>query len=148
MRLLPAALLLLASCAGAPVPVEVDTRNDACAWCRMGVSDLRTAAQLVAPLEEARFFDDIGCLRDYLRQGATLPPGAVAYVADHRTRAWLRADGAVYVQAPALVTPMSSGIAAWADEASRAADASVPGGAPPSTPIEIFGPHGPPGGRP
>ena len=42
-----AALVLLTACGGPPAHVEVDPRNDACAWCRMGVSDLRTAAQLV-----------------------------------------------------------------------------------------------------
>ena len=148
MRRLTAAMLVLASCAGTPAPVGIDTRSDACAWCRMGVSDLHTAAQLVAPLEEPRFFDDVGCLRDYLAAGTVLPDRAVAYVADHRTRAWVPAERAVYVQTPGLVTPMSSGIAAWADAASRASDTSVPEGALPRTATEIFGPQGPAGGRP
>lgn len=148
MKLLPAVLLLLSSCGGPPAPVEIDTRSDACAWCRMSVSDLRTAAQLVAPLEEPRLFDDVGCLRDYLAGGATLPAGAVAYVADHRTRSWVAAARAVYVQTPDLSTPMSSGIAAWADAASRTSDLSVPQGASPRTAAEIFGAHAPPGGRP
>jgi copper chaperone NosL len=139
MRRWPAALLLLASCGGVPAPVEVDTGNEACAWCRMGVSDLRTAAQLVAPLEEPLIFDDVGCLRDYLAGGARLPSGAVAYVADHRTRAWVPAAQAVYAQSSALATPMSSGLAAWADAASRASDLSVPEGTPPRTAAEIFG---------
>lgn len=149
MRALPAAaLLFLTACHGTPEPVEVDVRNDACAWCRMGVSDRRTAAQLVAPLEEPRFFDDVGCLRDYLAGGATVPAGAVAYVADHRTREWVLAARAAYAQTPALATPMSSGIAAWADPSSRAADPSVPQAAAPRSPAEIFGPGGPPQGTP
>lgn len=148
MRRLTVAALVLASCAGTPAPVEIDTGSDACAWCRMGVSDLHTAAQLVARLEEPRFFDDVGCLRDYLAGGTALPDGAVAYVADHRTRAWVLAERAVYVEVPGLVTPMSSGIAAWADAASRASDPSVPEGAPSRSATEIFGPHGPAGARP
>ena len=142
MRLLPAALLLLASCGGVPAPVEIDVRSDACAWCRMAVSDLRTAAQLVAPLEEPRVFDDVGCLRDYLAGGARLPSGAVAYVADHRTRAWVSAARAVYAQTPRLATPMGSGIAAWADATSRGSDSSVPEDAAPRSAAEIFGPGG------
>lgn len=143
-----AALVLLTACGGPPAPVEVDTRNDTCAWCRMGVSDLRTAAQLVAPLEEPRLFDDVGCLRDYLGGGATIPEGAVAYVADHRTRQWVPAVRAVYVQTSALATPMSSGIAAWSDAASRAGDTGVPEAAPVRFPAEIFGAARPPGGAP
>jgi copper chaperone NosL len=118
--------LLLTGCGGAPAPVEVDPGNDTCAWCRMGVSDPRLAAQIVAPLEEPRLFDDIGCLRDFLKGGAEIPEDAASYVADHRTGAWVPARQAIYVQTPALTTPMASGIAAWADDASRSRDTGVP----------------------
>jgi copper chaperone NosL len=128
MRALPAAIfaLVLTACGSSPTPVAVDPHNDTCAWCRMAVSDPRLAAQVVAPLEEPRLFDDIGCLRDFLAGGGTLPAGALAYVADHRTGAWVPARQAVYVQTPALSTPMGSGIAAWADAASRSLDDGVP----------------------
>ena len=133
-------------CGGPPQPVTLDARNDTCAWCRMGVSDPRLAAQLVAALEEPKLFDDVGCLRDYLASGAPLPPDAVAYVADHRTRAWVLAASAVYAQDPALSTPMGSGIAAWSDSSSRAADTAIPRGTSRS-PREIFGRAGPPRGE-
>ncbi|HEX5044130.1 MAG TPA: hypothetical protein VFV75_14575 [Candidatus Polarisedimenticolaceae bacterium] len=148
MRAWPAALLLLASCGGVPEPVRIEGRGEACAWCRMAVSDLRTAAQLVAPLEEPRVFDDVGCLRDYLAGGAGLASGTVAYVADHRTGAWVPASGAVYAHSAALSTPMSSGLAAWIDAASRESDPSLPEGAAPRTAAEVFGPRGSPGGLP
>ena len=42
--------VLLAACGGGTDgPAPLDTKNDACAWCRMSVSDLRFAAQLTAP---------------------------------------------------------------------------------------------------
>ena len=47
-------------------------------------SDGRSAAQLLTPGQEPLFFDDLGCLRDYLRQQGTLPAETVAFVADHR----------------------------------------------------------------
>jgi copper chaperone NosL len=80
--------LFLAACAsGPPRPATLDTKNEQCATCRMAVSDARFAAQLVAPGEEPRFFDDLGCLRDWLTGGgaAKLAAGTIAYVADHRT---------------------------------------------------------------
>lgn len=151
---------LLAGCtAGPPRPVEIDTRNDACSWCRMGISDLRVAAQLVAPSEEPRLFDDIACLRDYLAGGATIPPGAIAYVADHRTKAWVVAARAVYSRIDTLSTPMASRLAAWADESSRSADDAsrsadqasgsadeVAMSGNPATVKDIFGALGPPEG--
>ncbi len=97
-----AVLALLACQRGPPGPAKLDTRNDACAHCRMAVSAPRFAAQLVAPHEEPRFFDDLGCLRDWLKAHPERPRGTVAYVADHRTGAWVRAAAAAYARAPGV----------------------------------------------
>ena len=144
--LVVAALALAAGCGGgAPEPVDIDTRNDACAWCRMAISDVRFAAQIVAPREEPHLFDDIGCLRDWLAGGAQHREGAVAWVADHRTRAWVRATDATYARVPGLATPMASGLVAHASAASRAGDADAAGGAS-LTVREVFGDTHVPGG--
>jgi copper chaperone NosL len=141
--LLPIAVLCLSCGTRAPGPSALDTRNEACRSCRMPVSDARTAAQLVAPGQEPLFFDDIGCLRDFLARSPARR-GAVAYVADHRTKAWVRASSAVYTRA-AIETPMGSHWIAHADAGSRDADpVSRPGQ--PVAVAEIFGPAGPPDG--
>lgn len=120
-----AALIAAAGCGGGPVrPVAVDAAHDQCASCRMVVSEPRFAAQVAAPGEEPRFYDDLRCLRDGLR--AVPPPrGAVVFVADVRTGAWAEASRAVFGRVPAMATPMASHWVAWADDASRLAD---PGG--------------------
>ena len=133
--------LTFIGCSAAQQPAAVDTRNDSCAHCRMTVSDVRFAGQIVAPGEEPRFFDDVGCLRDYLKQHAA-PTGATAYVADHRTKAWVVAAKAVYVRNEQVDTPMGSHLLAFADAASRDAGAPVPGTR--MTAAEVFGPAGPP----
>jgi copper chaperone NosL len=139
--------ILAASCGGGPPgPATLDPRHDACRSCRMTVSDPRVAAQVVAPGEEPMFFDDIGCLATYLRQEQRLPRGAVAYVADHRTRAWVRASRATFTRVDRLETPMGSHLVAHSDAASRLADADTTGGFPVGV-AEIFGPAGPPGGQ-
>jgi copper chaperone NosL len=141
-------VLVLAACAsGPPPPVEIDTKNDTCSWCRMAISDRRFAAQVVARGEEPRLFDDIGCLRDWLRGGGQAASGAAAFVADHRTRAWVSTARAVYAEVPGLATPMASGLAAWADDVSRSSDPDATGGAP-LTAGDVFGPNAPPGGGP
>jgi copper chaperone NosL len=138
--------LALAACGGgAPEPAALDTRNEQCASCRMAVSSAVFASQLVAPGELPRFFDDLGCLRDYLKE-VKAPRGATAFVADHRTKAWVRADRAVYTRVPGLSTPMGSGLIAHADAVSRDQDRDATGG----TPVpadELFGPAGPPVGE-
>jgi copper chaperone NosL len=140
-----ALVLSLAACGGgAPQPAPLDTRNEQCASCRMAVSSAGLASQLVAPGEVPRFFDDLGCLAAFLKAGKA-PAGAVAFVADHRTKAWIRADRAVYTKVPGLETPMGSHVIAHADAASRDQDPDARAGAP-VPPVEILGPAGLPAG--
>lgn len=108
-------------------PASLDPANTDCARCRMRVSDARFAGQIVAPGEEPRFYDDVGCMATELKERAQ-PNGAVAYVADHRTREWVRAATAVYVRVPSLETPMSSHLIAHASVQSREADLDARGG--------------------
>jgi copper chaperone NosL len=124
----------------APEPASLDTRNDQCASCRMTVSDARFAAQVVAPGELPRFFDDLGCLADFLKSGKA-PAGAAAFVAEHRTKAWIRAEGALYTRVPGLATPMGSHVVAHADAASRDRDDDARGGTPVAAQA-LFGPNG------
>lgn len=132
---------VFAGCSAAQQPATVDTRNDSCAHCRMTVSDVRFASQIVAPGEEPKFFDDIGCLRDYLT-GNSAAKNATAYVADHRTKAWVIAASAAYVRNDKVDTPMGSHLLAYADASSRDADPDGKGA--PMTVTDLFGPAGPP----
>jgi copper chaperone NosL len=135
---------LVACGGGPPEPAALDTRNEQCASCRMAVSTALFASQLVAPGELPRFFDDLGCLGNYLKAGKA-PAGATAFVADHRTKAWVRADRAIYTKVTGIETPMGSHVIAHADEASRDQDPDARGGSPVAS-AELFGPAGPPGG--
>jgi copper chaperone NosL len=87
----------------------------------MIVSDERTASQIVAPLEEPRFFDDFGCLASYLAS-ATLPADAIVFVADHRTKEWVRADAALFTRLSGSAGAMGSRVVAHASAASRDQD--------------------------
>lgn len=118
------------SCSAAPpAPAILDTRNDACATCRMVVSDARFAAQIVAPGEDPVFFDDLGCLSAYLDNHPRLPAHAIAYVADHRTGEWTPAAPAVFSKVEGLATPMGSHLIAHASAESRDADDAAREGA-------------------
>ena len=142
---IPALACSLACVSGPVGPATVDTLHDQCDSCRMILSDARTAAQIAAPGEEPRFFDDLRCLREALRAGPPLPGGAVVFVVDYRTGAWSPAAGAVFVRLPDAETPMASHWVAYSDDASRRADPRSAGGA--DVPAaEILGPEGRSGG--
>jgi copper chaperone NosL len=121
-------------------PSQVDPRNDACAFCRMPVSNPKLAGQLASPGEEPKFFDDIGCLRDYVAGNPKLPARAAAYVADHETGRWLPASAASYERCPGVETPMGSHLVA------HAAGSNAGTGCEPRTFADVFGAAGPPSG--
>ena len=125
---LAAAVAVTAACGqAARQPAELDTRNEQCRFCNMVVSTRVTASQVVAPGEEPRFFDDLGCLASWLKDNP-LPQGAVVFVADHRTGEWVSAASAVYSRVETLDTPMGSHLLAHANEGSRTADRPAAGG--------------------
>ena len=137
--------LSLASCEGAPAPEQLVKGRDLCASCRMPVSDGRFAAQITTPGELPLFFDEPGCLGDFVRAGQFKGRAAVAWVADHRTGGWVRADRAIYTRVPTLATPMNHKLVAHESVASRDSDPDVKGGHAVEL-QEIFGPKGPPTG--
>lgn len=121
------ATLVATACARGPAPpAPLALGEDACAHCRMTVVSQATAAQIARRGDEPVFFDDVGCLRDYLGRHTT-PPDAVVYVADHRTGEWVDARTAV-VTRTSTSTPMGSGLLAHADARSRDADPAAAGG--------------------
>lgn len=145
-RLAPLLLsLAFVSCYGEPRPEELVKGRDLCATCRMPVSDIRFAAQITAPGELPRFFDDPGCFAEFVKAGEVKEKGAIAWVADHRSGIWVRADRAIYTRVPNLATPMSHRLVAHESEASRDSDPDAKGGQP--VPLQdVFGPKGPPAG--
>lgn len=132
-----AAAWLAPACGELARPAELDTAGESCASCRMAVSSVRTAGQIAAPGAEPLFFDDLGCLRDYLTAGRPVARSAAAYVADHRTGEWILARSAVYAEVPSLATPMGSHLVAHASAASRERDQLGPATA--RTVEQVFG---------
>lgn len=130
------ALVVLAACGGptAAVPIEKGTP---CAFCRMTISDPNLAAEIVAPGEEPRMYDDIGCLANDLRQRPA-PAEARAFVADFTTGALVPAAEATYTRVDSVATPMSSHLVAHASTTARDADGRVRGGTPISA-ADVFG---------
>lgn len=137
-----AGIVLLAGCGGAAQPVAIETGTP-CAFCRMTIMDARVAAEIVAPGEEARQYDDIGCLVEDVKQRPVGADGR-AFVADYQTGALIAAGEAVYTKMDAIATPMSSHLVAHATAAGRDADSRVRGGVRLGA-AAVFGAAGAPG---
>lgn len=106
-----------------PVAVEPDLGHDACAHCRMIVSDERFAAQYHDRAGGVEFFDDLGCLLA-AHGGGGSDPQAV-FVRSFDDARWLRGDEAFVVRAAAFTSPMGFGLAAFATR--NAAESEVRG---------------------
>lgn len=75
-----------------------------CSFCRMAVSEVRYAAEIVDRDENVYKFDDIGCMLRFLKQRQ--PPGAATFVHDYKGAGWIKAPEALYVRAESIPTPM------------------------------------------
>ena len=125
-RLMVPLLALLAACGGPPAAVPIATGTP-CAFCRMTIADVHLAGEVVAPGEEPRQYDDIGCLLNDLRQRPA-PAGGRAFVSDYRSGVLVPADTAVYTRVHSLATPMGSHLVAHAAADARELDVRVLGG--------------------
>lgn len=121
LGLVLAAALLTGGCtASADGPPQIVLDRTACSRCGMLISEARHAAAYQAAGEEARVFDDIGCLRDAAQQAH----GALRiWVHDASDGQWLNGDTAILVASPSIRTPMGGGMLAFRDPG--AADRAV-----------------------
>jgi copper chaperone NosL len=105
-------------------PPDIRYGEDVCDLCGMIISEARFAAGYITAEGETRRFDDIGNMVAYhLEMGEDV---AVFWVHDYETAVWLRADEATLAYVEGLITPMGSGLVAFADP--DAAAAEVAGG--------------------
>lgn len=120
------AVLLLTACQSkprGPVPIE---RDDACASCRMAISERRYAAELIDQDGNIYKFDDIVCMLRFAHAHGFEPSKASFYVTDYATgKDWLDARHAHFLWLRTSVSsPMASGLVAVVD----ANDAAQPAG--------------------
>jgi copper chaperone NosL len=111
-----------------PSPEMLRAGEEACAECRMFVSDARFAVQRHSRAGAVEWFDDLGCLIS--RQEPTTEPESV-FVRDFRSEAqsdaWVRGDHGHAVLVPGLDSPMGHGWTVHASAADAQAAARVEG---------------------
>ena len=127
-----AAVFVLATVAGgcggpADGPPRIEIDRTACAHCGMLVSERAYAAAYRRGADEAKVFDDIGCLLAAVRREPEAH-GLRFWFHDAPTAAWIDGREAVFVASPGVRTPMGGGLAAYRDaQAARDATAAHQG---------------------
>lgn len=116
---LPVLLLLVVSCSHGPdfSPRKVNYDRDVCAQCLMGVADQQYAVQAINSYGDVLWFDDIGCLNEYMKTPAwkkfTAGKKIQIWVGDSEHKGkWLDAEKAYYTFGKH--TPMGYGYSAVA----------------------------------
>jgi copper chaperone NosL len=109
-----ACVLALGGCgADTGRPPSIRYGEDACARCRMIISDDRFAAALVTRDGETMRFDDVGCLVEHEAGRPSSPAAAACWVRDSTGGGWLDARAATYVRSPEGRSPMAYGLTAF-----------------------------------
>ncbi|HMN41048.1 MAG TPA: nitrous oxide reductase accessory protein NosL [Phycisphaerales bacterium] len=122
----------LGGCGGEELsgPPDIRLGRDECVHCGMSIVEDRFSCAMLV-LEQGRpehaLFDDIGDMLDHERAHPELVVEK-RFVHDFNTRAWHEAQGCTFTYAESVHTPMGSGLAAFADEASARAQAEKAGG--------------------
>ncbi len=121
--------VLLAAACGQPeiAPVALNP-EDMCSMCRMAISEKRYAAEFITKEGEATKFDDIGCLRDYIKTRGNRDQVAAYFVSDYESREWIDGSSALFVKSDEFATPMGGGIVAFVDKSKAESAATRNGG--------------------
>src|SRR5262245_63913540 len=103
--LLALCFLFLTACGNVELrPVEF-LPEDACAFCRMAISETRFACELITKDGDAIKFDDIGCMLHYRKERSKAESVPATFVVDFDTREWLKSEEAHFVKSKVFKTP-------------------------------------------
>lgn len=99
-----------------PGPRPVSINKDECAYCKMTVTDLRFAAQAVTVKGRHYIYDDIVCLRDFVKENKDMKFDKL-YVANYTEPSeFLDVEKAYLVHSESLRSPMAGNIAVFGEQ--------------------------------
>ena len=107
-------LLLLGSCTSEFDPI--DYGHDACSHCKMIIMDKHYASEILTKKGKAYKFDDIACLRKYIKEENLVEADLTVFVADYDNPGskFLDARHVVYLHSSIFKSPMNGSFAAFA----------------------------------
>lgn len=124
-------LLLIAIVSCTTTPSKIEVGKDACAYCKMTVSDNRFGAVLLTKKGKSYKFDDESCLRSFLNDNPTMNQKnkqqifLTNFVADHQL---IELSQAILVNSVSHKGPMLGTIIAFSNQDSSKHYISIHGG--------------------
>lgn len=115
LSLLLIILLISVSCKKETRPVDVDPAVDICASCKMNITKLNFASEIIMNDGRVFKFDDINCMNTFVNRNRIKKSEVKAiFVRDYETSEWINVDkDKVYFlrsKSKRIFTPMDSGI--------------------------------------
>ncbi len=104
-------------------PREINWDRDVCVNCLMGMADQKYSVQTINKYEEVLWYDDLGCLIEYMETDAWIKYGgdkAKAWIGDCETGEWIEVEKAWYRYGDH--TPMGYGYGALKNKADSTYD--------------------------
>jgi copper chaperone NosL len=111
-------IVFLSACANhKPEPIQLNTDN--CDYCKMTISNIRFATELLTEKGRVYKFDDMACLLNYRKENSN--PKGSCYISDFiAPNALLKADSLFYISGENVSSPMGGNIAAFNNSDSAA----------------------------
>ncbi len=113
-------LLIPVGCKKEVKPVDVDPAVDICSACKMNITKLNFASEIIMNDGRVFKFDDINCMNTYVNRNKIKRSEVKAiFVRDYETNEWINVDkDKVYFlrsRSKRIFTPMDSGIIIFND---------------------------------
>ncbi len=104
-------MLLIASCSRDPQSIDIG--HDACAQCKMIISDRRFGAELITTKGKIYKFDSIECLANYVQNKETSDHHDLWVINYNKPERWIDATKATYLQSEKISSPMGKNLSAF-----------------------------------
>ncbi|MBL7902753.1 MAG: nitrous oxide reductase accessory protein NosL [Bacteroidia bacterium] len=102
-------------------PEPIALNKDNCDYCKMTISNVRFATELITSKGRVYKFDDVSCMINYKKENSNMA-SAKFYISDYlEPNALLKADSLFYVSGEAVGSPMGGDIAAFSNSDSAQA---------------------------
>ena len=102
-------------------PRPINTSQDICAYCKMGISDLRFAGELITSKGKVYKFDSIECLAAYYQDLNSSEKNNVKLWVHNFLRLddWLAVNRAIFLRSGQIHSPMSLDLAAVGNDSEK-----------------------------
>ena len=94
----------------------IDIHKDKCEFCKMSISDIRFACELVTKKGRIYKFDDILCVNGYLQENMDKAEGKIYVCNFDGNNELIPAENAFYIESDSLHSPMGGDVAAFKTE--------------------------------